>query len=77
VALGCDDRRGRCAAYEDSRSLDTYPFRKRAVEIVGLYGIREQRGLASAAQAPRLDPALFVLSYRLAAAYLVALDATP
>jgi hypothetical protein len=72
VALGCD-RRGRCAGSEDSRSLDTYPFRRHAIDVVGLYGIREQRVSAS----PRLDPAVFVLSYRLAAAYLVALDATP
>ncbi len=76
VALACDDRIGsRCAGYDDRRALDTHPFRRRAIEVAGLYGIREQAGPEPGRVA--LNPTLFVLSYRLAAAYLVALDAAP
>jgi hypothetical protein len=65
-----------CVSSTERRDLDTFPFHRRGVEIAGLYGVKEEKNAAARHRSsPRLDPLLYVASYRILAAYVVALDA--
>jgi hypothetical protein len=62
------------AAY--SRLLDIDPFLQSDVEVAGLYAYpKRDKTLFSMPERTRLDPAAYVASYRVLAAYSVALDA--
>jgi hypothetical protein len=64
-----------CETSAYSRFLDVDPFVRAQVPVVGVYAFpkRERTNFAMRVS-PRLDPTLYVTSYRLLAAYAVALD---
>jgi hypothetical protein len=64
-----------CASASFSRLLDIDPFVQGGVEVAGLYAYpKRERGNFARQKTPRLDPAAYIATYRVLAAYVVALD---
>jgi hypothetical protein len=67
-----------CDAASLTRVLDTAPFVRAAVPVVGLYAYpKRDPTIFSLRRKPRFDAAAYVASYRILAAVAVAFDALP